>query len=193
MWNCSVAMIRGRAATRCSNVAVALLVLFAAVASVQAQIYVTNADTGTIGAYNLDGTPINTALITGLEHPQGIAVSGGYIYVATSNPLSDLGGTIGKYTTSGATANANLLSGLASPVHGIAVSGNDLYVIHQSNGGSENTPPPARPSTRRSSRSSKAIPVPSGWRSRGRICSSPTSYRALSVISQPRGRRSMNS
>jgi hypothetical protein len=46
--------------------------------------------------------------------------------------LSDLGGTIGKYTTSGATVNATLLSGLPSPLHGIAVSGKDLYVTQQS-------------------------------------------------------------
>jgi hypothetical protein len=93
---------------------------------------VTNGDTGTVDVYDLDGTPINTALITGLEHPQGIAVSDGYIYVASSDPLSDLGGTIGKYTTSGATVNAALLSGLPSPLHGIAVSGNDLYITQQS-------------------------------------------------------------
>jgi hypothetical protein len=115
-------------------VAPVVIVLLAtiAVAPAHGQIYVTNGDTGTVGAYNLDGTPITTALITGLEHPQGIAVSGGYIYVATSDPLSDLGGTIGKYTTSGATVNAALLTGLPSPVHGIAVSGNDLYVAQQS-------------------------------------------------------------
>jgi probable HAF family extracellular repeat protein len=111
---------------------VALLVLAIAAAPVHGQIYVTNGDTGTVGAYNFDGTPINTALITGLQHPQGIAVSDGYIYVASSDPLSDLGGTIGKYTTAGATVNAALLSGLPSPLHGIAVSGNDLYVTQQS-------------------------------------------------------------
>jgi hypothetical protein len=120
------------AASRVASVAIILVVIATAAAPVHGQIYVTNGDTGTVGAYNLDGTPINPALITGLEHPQGIAVSGGYIYVATSNPLSDSGGTIGKYTTSGATVNAALLSGLPSPLHGIAVSGNDLYVTHQS-------------------------------------------------------------
>lgn len=116
-----------------SALAAAALVVTAVIAApVRGQIYVTNGDTGTVGAYNLDGTPINPALITGLQHPQGIAVSGGYIYVASSDPLSDRGGTIGKYTTSGATVNAALLSGLPSPLHGIAVSGNDLYVTQQS-------------------------------------------------------------
>ena len=57
-----------------------LILVGVATAPVRGQIYVTNGDTGTVGAYNLDGTPINTALITGLQHPQGIAVSDGYIY-----------------------------------------------------------------------------------------------------------------
>ena len=122
------------ATTRCSIVAVAVVVFLAAAAAVHAQIYVTNGDTGTVGAYKLDGTPINAALITGLQHPQGLAVSDGYIYVATSD-FTNSGGTIGKYTTSGATVNAALLSGLPSPLHGIAVSGNDLYVAQEASGG----------------------------------------------------------
>ncbi len=71
---------------------------------------------------------MNAALISGLNSPFGIAVSGADLFVA------NLGnGTIGEYTTAGATVNAALISGLNQPF-GIAVSGSDLFVANGGNG-----------------------------------------------------------
>ena len=58
---------------------------------------------------------MNASLVSGLNAPGGIAVSGSTLFVTNTNS-----GTIGEYTTSGATVNASLVSGLPSP-QGIAV------------------------------------------------------------------------
>jgi hypothetical protein len=59
---------------------------------------------------------VNAHLITGLNQPYGIAVSGSNLFV-----LNEGDGTIGEYTTSGEVVNAHLVSGLSSP-YGIAVT-----------------------------------------------------------------------
>jgi hypothetical protein len=100
------------------------------VGTAQAQIYVANYASGTIGEYSLAGLAINTSFITGLSSPTGIAISGGYLYVVQEN------GTIRKYTTSGSLVNASLITGLYGPA-GIAISGNNLFVA---NGGGESSP-----------------------------------------------------
>src|SRR6516164_2377267 len=68
-------------------------------------IFVTNVFTGTIGEYTTDGATVNPALISGLNHPRGIAVSGSDLFVA-----NEVAGTIGEYTTDGATVNPALIS-----------------------------------------------------------------------------------
>ena len=100
-----------------------------AAASAPGQIYVANSANGTIGEYTLSGQTINVSFITGLSSPTGMAVSGGYLYVAQEN------GNIRKYTTSGTLVNAALVTGLYLP-WGIAISGNDLFVA---NGGGESS------------------------------------------------------
>ena len=77
-------------------------------------LYVANAGAGTIGEYNLDGTVVNSALVTGLSggYQLGhIAVLGNSLYV------TDIGrGVVGEYdATTGATINAALISGLQGP------------------------------------------------------------------------------
>lgn len=68
-------------------------------------LFISDFSLGTIGEYTLDGTPINTSLISGLQGPCGIAISGNDLYVANT-----LGNTIGEYTLSGATINSALIS-----------------------------------------------------------------------------------
>src|SRR5215470_6164134 len=106
------------------------LVLLAIVASTGAaradEIFVTNTDVlpnvvDTIGAYTTSGDTVNPALISGLNTPLGIAVSGSNLFVANLN-----GGTIGAYTTSGDTVNPALIS-LNAPAD-IAISGSNLFV-----------------------------------------------------------------
>ncbi len=94
----------------------------------QAQIYITSETGNSVGKYNLDGTPINSSLITGLNGPAGIAVSGSDVFVANSGS-----GTIGEYTTSGGVVNSSLISGLNGPEF-LAVSGSDLYVTNVTSG-----------------------------------------------------------
>ena len=53
---------------------------------------------------------MNASLISGLNNPYGIAVSGSNLFVANYQHGN---GTIGEYTTSGGTVNASLVSGLS--------------------------------------------------------------------------------
>ena len=94
------------------------------------QIFVTNSTSGTVGEYDAaTGATINSALVSGLNGPTGIAVSGGNLWVGNY-----FAGTIGEYNaTTGATVNASLVSGLSHPF-GIAVSGGNLFVTDYSNG-----------------------------------------------------------
>src|SRR5436190_24400658 len=108
------------------------LVSFAALCAIlrtaRAQIFVTHfgnglPGTGSISEYDATtGATVNPALVSGLNAPLGIAVSGGNLFVVNSNT-----GTIGKYTTSGALVNPALITGLGSPV-AIAASGANLFV-----------------------------------------------------------------
>src|SRR6266496_3386885 len=97
-----------------------------------AQIFVANFETGTIGEYTTSGATVDPALISGLSLPQGIAVSGGNLFVTSLNLASDTG-RIGEYTTSGTTVNPALISGLTFPTD-IAVAGNDLFVVSSNTG-----------------------------------------------------------
>ena len=82
-----------------------------------AQLFVTNFQTGTIGEYTTSGATVDPALISGLNGPQGIAVSGGNLFVTNFET-----GTIGEYTISGETVNASLISGLNEPTDIAVVS-----------------------------------------------------------------------
>jgi hypothetical protein len=79
-------------------------------------------NSNSICAYNFDGTVLNSAFITGLSNPQGIATSGTNLYVVNFG-----NGTIGKYNLDGTIVTASLISGLNGP-QGIAISGTNLYV-----------------------------------------------------------------
>src|SRR5437764_11327740 len=95
------------------------LTLFACVASafcampgtIPAQIFVTNFKTGTVGEYTTSGATVNPDLISGLNGPNGIAVSGGNLFVTSLN-LTGNTGRIGQYTTSGVTVNPALITTL---------------------------------------------------------------------------------
>ena len=91
-------------------------------------IYVTNAGNGTVGEFNLDGSVVNTALITGLTQPSDLAVANGDLYVSSFGTGNH--GKVGEYdATTGAAVNANLVTGLGGSELEIAVAGNDLYVL----------------------------------------------------------------
>jgi hypothetical protein len=61
-------------------------------------------------------------LVSGLNIPSGLAVSGGDLFVAQY--VAQYNGMIGEYTTDGATVNTALISGLNNPL-GLAVSSGD--------------------------------------------------------------------
>jgi len=68
-------------------------------------IFEINAAAGTIGEFTASGAPVNTALISGLASPYGIALDGkGDLFVG-----SRFGGTVGKYTTGGTALNPSLI------------------------------------------------------------------------------------
>jgi hypothetical protein len=98
------------------------------ISAAHAQIFVANFYGDSVGEYNLDGSTVNASLISGLDNPEGIAVSGSDLFVTNSG-----NGTIGEYTTSGATVNASLITGQLAG--GMVVSGSDLFVT-AGNGGS---------------------------------------------------------
>lgn len=131
-----------RAVIRCHYCAVftmwlaLLIALCVEPCGAQADIFVTNVGNGTVGSgtigeYALSGAKVKSALITGLSGPQGIAISGSYLFVA--NYLTN---TIGEYTLTGDTVNAALITGLngLNGPRGIAVSGSDVFVANYSNG-----------------------------------------------------------
>jgi hypothetical protein len=90
-------------------------------------------DIGAVGEYNATtGAPINSALVSGLSLPGGLAISGNDLYVLDRNS-----GTIGEYNaTTGAAIHSTLVSGLNASPLSIAVSGNSLYVDNFNPGGS---------------------------------------------------------
>jgi uncharacterized repeat protein (TIGR01451 family) len=74
------------------------------------------------------GQAVNASLVTGLDKPEGIAVSGDDLFVANEG-----NGTIGEYTLAGTPIKPELITGLASSF-GIAVSGDDLFVANYKSG-----------------------------------------------------------
>ena len=97
--------------------------------SLKAQnLYVGTHGNDTIGAYGMDGSTVDASLITGLDGPEGIAISGNDVFIANFTS-----GTIGEYTTSGTTVDASLITGLTDSV-GLAISGNDLFVVNGNKG-----------------------------------------------------------
>lgn len=90
-----------------------------------ATMFIANDNGGSINEYNLDGTPVGSGvLVSGLNHPSDIALSGSDLFVTLQST-----GVVGEYTTSGATVNASFLSGLSGPT-GIAVSGSNLFITN---------------------------------------------------------------
>jgi hypothetical protein len=91
-------------------------------------VFVANNSSGTIGEYTTGGATINASLISGLNGPNGLVVSGSDLFVANQNI-----GTISEYTTTGALLNPALVAGLQSPA-GLAISGSDLFVANKATG-----------------------------------------------------------
>ena len=90
---------------------IALALTCGLAATLKAQnLYVANFDNSTVGEYTISGSTVNASLISGLNVPEGIAISGNDLFVANFS-----NGTVGEYTTSGATVNASLISGLDRP------------------------------------------------------------------------------
>jgi DNA-binding beta-propeller fold protein YncE len=92
----------------------------------QSTLFVADFYGNTIGEYDAaTGTAIHTALISGLNLPTGIAISGSHLYVANAGA-----GTIGEYNLDGTPVNSALVTGLsdAAELGHIAVLGNDLFV-----------------------------------------------------------------
>ena len=100
-----------------SLIAVSIMTMLSAMPTgAYGDIFVTNNGGNTVGDYTTSGATVNASLITGLNGPTGIALSGSNLFVVNFN-----GNTVGEYTTSGATVNASLITGLSSPF-GIAVT-----------------------------------------------------------------------
>lgn len=115
----------------------AALLGLCSISAAQAQIYVGVNNNGTIAEYNATtGAPINTALASGFNGiVTSILPSGNDLYVTTANvSLSGDIGTVGEYNAiTGAPINSTLVSGLSLP-SGLALSGNNLYVLDRNLG-----------------------------------------------------------
>jgi len=84
---------------------------------------------GGVAEYTLAGTPVNTALITGLTGPQALSAQGNDLYVAGFNGSSF---TVGKYTlgaTPGTIASStpNLITGAGGPM-AISAFGTSIFM-----------------------------------------------------------------
>ncbi|HEY3901701.1 MAG TPA: autotransporter domain-containing protein [Chthoniobacter sp.] len=108
--------------------AAALLALGVAPKSAQAQLYVSSYFGNNVGEYSATtGASINPSLITGLNNPTSLTLSGNNLFVANFaggfNPS-----TVGVYNaTTGAPINAGLVNPITGPV-GVVLSGNTLLV-----------------------------------------------------------------
>ncbi len=93
-------------------------------------LFVSNEGTGTIGEYTTSGGTVNSALISGLDNPAGIALDGkGNLYVANYGNIPGQG-FIGEYTTSGNVVSNSLVSDLDRPV-GLAIGPDgNLYEVN---------------------------------------------------------------
>ena len=80
------------------------------------------AGAGTVAKFSTSGTTISNPLVSALDSPWAVAVSGADLYVANDNT-----GVVGKYTTSGGIQNASFITGAGGPT-GLAVNGTHLYV-----------------------------------------------------------------
>jgi glutamine cyclotransferase len=91
-------------------------------------LYVTDNGAGVVGTYDsITGSAINSAFITGIGGPTGIAFDGNQLYVGHDN------GYVGQYNlTTGAAVNSTLISGLNS-VNGLAVLDNNLFYANWGN------------------------------------------------------------
>jgi len=95
----------------------------------RAQIVLAESGNNVVGEYKFSGAPVNPALVSGLDHPTAITVSGSDIYVAEAG--DDL---VGEYTLShGDLVTGSLISGLDDPT-ALAVSGDNLYLADAGNG-----------------------------------------------------------
>lgn len=103
-------------------------------ANARGDIYVANYGGTTIGEYTNTGATVNASLISGLNHPVGLALSGSDLFVSNPGPGNSANGTIGKYTISGTVENATLVSGLGYFPGGLAVSGSHLFEVNEFSG-----------------------------------------------------------
>lgn len=113
--------------TKVPPLAKLILICFALEAfagTVQAQLYVTNVEKGTICEYDATtGALINDSFVSGLANPRGLAYADGYLYVVNSGRRM-----VGKYDAkTGELINDALVTGLDFP-EAIAVSGHNLFV-----------------------------------------------------------------
>jgi hypothetical protein len=76
-----------------------------------------------IAEYTTAGALVNAALVTGLNNPNGMAMSGGDLFVANYASGGSSDGSVGEYdATTGAAVNASLVSGMDAPI-GLTVNG----------------------------------------------------------------------
>lgn len=119
------------ASTRVENFIPALGYLNASdVAASGSNVFIVNFMAGTVGEYTSSGTAVNASLISGLNGPDAIAVSGSNLYVL------DEYGTVGKYSTDGAVVDASLIAGASLPsgYNDIAVYGSNLFLLNGASG-----------------------------------------------------------
>ncbi len=90
------------------------------------KLYVSNQSFNKVGEYDpANGAIFNTAFISGLSSPVGLALVGNALYVSNINVKS-----VGVYNaTTGASINSALVAGLNYPV-GIAISGSSLFITN---------------------------------------------------------------
>jgi len=118
---------------RIFKIVAGVLACGASLAAQAAEIYVTRANgfgggnPGTVGKFDVSGTVVNAALISGLSAPFGIAASDTHLFVSNNNT-----GDIGQYGFDGSMVNSALIS--LPGVTGVTVSGTDIFLSSQFDG-----------------------------------------------------------
>jgi WD40 repeat protein len=106
------------------------LVLLAMPRRAEAQVYVSQPESGVVSEYDLaTGKLINANFITGLNTPNAMVISGNDLLIANG------GGSVGKYNAkTGAAISQSFITGTDFTPCGLALSGEDLYVASSGEG-----------------------------------------------------------
>lgn len=103
---------------------------FGGIAVDRSHIYWSARDQGTIGRADINGTHVDSHFITGLQSPNGLALSSRNLYWASTNP--SYSSSIGRASLNGTHVDQNFIPGLSYPFAVVAAGGRLYWADYDS-------------------------------------------------------------